>query len=45
MSLLPVANAIVPVLPTGVQAGAEVILGFVASYFHKDGMVAAGATN
>lgn len=45
MSLLPIANAIVPTLPPAWQDLVELVLGLVAAYVHKDGMVKAGATN
>jgi hypothetical protein len=45
MSLLPIANVIVPTLPGGVQAGAELVLGILAAYFHNSTAVNAGATN
>jgi uncharacterized membrane protein len=45
MALLPVFSAVVATLPQSVQAIAEVLLGLLGAYFHKDGMVQAGATN
>lgn len=45
MSLLPVANAIVPTLGPSGQAVAEIVLGLIASYFHNATAVKAGATN
>lgn len=38
-------NAIVQFMPADLQAGLMAVLGFLASYFHKDTAVAAGATN
>jgi hypothetical protein len=38
-------NAIVPILPPAFQALVEGLLGILAAYFHKDGMIAAGARN
>lgn len=38
-------NALLPIIPPAYQALAEGLLGILAAYFHKDGMVQAGATN
>ena len=45
MSLLPVANAIVPTLPQGAQAAAELVLGILAASFHKSTATRVGAVN
>ncbi len=45
MSLLPIANAIVPVLPTSVQDMATILLGLLATYFHNQTAVNNGAVN
>ena len=45
MSLLPVANAILPTLSPAFQGIAEVFLGIVAAYFHNSTAVNSGATN
>lgn len=45
MSILPIANAIVPTLPTGVQDIAIAILGVLAAYFHNSTAQKSGATN
>lgn len=45
MSFLPVANAIVPVLPVDVQNLATVILGLLAAYFHGTTAQNSGAVN
>ncbi len=45
MSLLPVANAIIPTLAPSGQAIAEIVLGLIASYFHNSTAQKAGAVN
>lgn len=45
MSLLPIANSIVPTLPPLWQNMAELVLGILAAYFHNSTAQAAGATN
>lgn len=45
MSLLPVANVIVPTLPEGAQAATEIVLGVIAAYFHNSTAVRSGAVN
>lgn len=45
MSVLPIANAIVPVLPASVQDVVTVLLGLVAAQFHKSTATSSGAVN
>lgn len=45
MSLIPVANAIVPTLAPAGQAFAEILLGLLATYFHNETAKNVGATN
>jgi hypothetical protein len=45
MSLLPVANAIVPTFPPAVASVCEVLLGVVAAYFHNQTAINSGAVN
>lgn len=44
-ALIPVANAVVPTLPMGIQDIATTLLSLAAIYTHQNGMVKAGATN
>jgi len=43
MSLLPVANAIIPTLSPMGQTVAEMVLAVAAAYFHQDGVKKFGA--
>ena len=45
MGLLPVVNLFVPFLPQAFQAVAEVVLAALATYFHNQTAVTAGAVN
>lgn len=45
MSILPIANAIVPTLPVGWQDGVEAVLGLIAMYTHNLTAQTSGATN
>lgn len=43
--LLPLVNLFVPFLPQGIQAIAELLLATLASYFHTQTAISAGAVN
>jgi hypothetical protein len=45
MSLLPIANALVPILPVSIQAAVELVLGVLASAFHNSTAQNSGAVN